>query len=127
MQNAGLSVIPLIIATIYTQSDDKYIPNVELFFVALGICGLFVGLWLNYDDYKHNWILNSPLSKSAETGVEGYEPLLVSEEHGTGKTDEVTSIIFDSGARSGSRADSVSLSATRLKSADNLNKSSLKL
>jgi MFS family permease len=75
MQNAGLSVIPIIIATIYTSSGEKYIPNVELFFVALAAAGIVVGLWLNYDDYKHNWLLNSPLKD-----VVNYEPLLAEED-----------------------------------------------
>lgn len=60
VQNLACAVIPLIIASIYSQSGDKYIPNAEYLFVAFGIVGLFVGLYMNYFDINHNNILNTP-------------------------------------------------------------------
>lgn len=78
MQNAGLSVIPLIIASIYTSSGEKYIPNVELFFVALAAAGVVVGVWLNYDDRQNGDILNKPLGE-AQIDTQ-YEALLADED-----------------------------------------------
>jgi hypothetical protein len=76
MQNLGLSVIPLLIAFIYNSSDDQYIPNVELFFVAISGVALVVGLWLNLDDLKHGSLLNRPLAREGDDGLGGYGPLL---------------------------------------------------
>lgn len=60
IQNGGLAAFPLIIAAIYSNSDDSYIPNVELFFVGLACLGFFVGLYLNYYDVYHDSVFNSP-------------------------------------------------------------------
>jgi hypothetical protein len=60
IQNVGLASFPLIIASIYTDSDEKYIPNVEIFFVSLACLGCFVGLYLNYYDYNNGNVFNSP-------------------------------------------------------------------
>lgn len=67
MQNLATALIPLIVAQIYSDSGDKYIPNVELLFVILAIVGVFVGLYLNYYDYYYgNNILNSPALLESE-------------------------------------------------------------
>ena len=60
IQNAGLALFPLLIAYIYSQSNDKYIPNVEYFFVSLAVLGTAVGFYLNYYDYQNDSIFNSP-------------------------------------------------------------------
>jgi hypothetical protein len=60
VQNIGLACFPLIIATIYIQSGERYIPNVELFFMCLAAFGMLVGLYLNYYDINNNNIFNSP-------------------------------------------------------------------
>jgi MFS family permease len=60
MQNLGLSIIPFIIALIYTDSDDKYIPNVEVFFMSLSAACIVFSVWLNYEDWCNGSILNSP-------------------------------------------------------------------
>ena len=60
IQNAGLAIFPLIIAAIYEDSDSKYIPNVEYFFVSLAVFGTVIGFYLNFYDYTHNSIFNSP-------------------------------------------------------------------
>lgn len=60
IQNAGLALFPLVIAYIYTSSNDHYIPNVEYFFVILAVMGTLVGFYLNYYDYKNASIFNSP-------------------------------------------------------------------
>ena len=54
----GCAVIPLIIAAIYSDSDDHYIPNVEILFVCLASVGFCVGLYMNYYDVHHDSILN---------------------------------------------------------------------
>ena len=61
MQNASLSVIPLVLASIYTTSNDKYIPHVEYFFVIIAGIGVFFGIWLNIDDLWNGYILNRSL------------------------------------------------------------------
>lgn len=60
MQNLACAVIPLIVASIYSDSNDKYIPNVEFLFVGLASVGFLVGLYMNYYDYNHGGLLNSP-------------------------------------------------------------------
>jgi len=53
IQNGGLASFPLIIAAIYTDNGDKYIPSVETFFVLVAAFGVLVGIYLNYYDYFH--------------------------------------------------------------------------
>lgn len=61
IQNCGLATFPLIIASIYSSAGNKYIPNVEVFFMSLAIAGCAIGVYLNYLDYFYeNHILNSP-------------------------------------------------------------------
>lgn len=60
IQNAGLATFPLIIAAIYEDADNSYIPDVEYFFVSLAVFGTVIGFYLNYYDYTHNSIFNSP-------------------------------------------------------------------
>jgi MFS family permease len=56
--NLATAVIPLIVASIYMDSNEEYIPNVELLFVGLGAAGVVVGLYLNYYDIYHDHVLN---------------------------------------------------------------------
>jgi len=60
IQNIGLAFFPLIIAAVYTASDDKYIPNVEYFFVVCAVLGTGVGIVLNILDGKTGRTLNKP-------------------------------------------------------------------
>lgn len=53
-----MASFPLVVAAIYDSSNDKYIPNVELFFIALAVVGVLVGLYLNYYDVHNNNIFN---------------------------------------------------------------------
>lgn len=57
-QNLACAVVPLLIASIYSDSNDKYIPNVELLFVAFASVGFVVGLYMNYYDINHGSVLN---------------------------------------------------------------------
>jgi len=68
IQNAGLASFPLIIAAIYTESGDTYIPKVELFFVLVACVGVLVGLYLNYYDYFYisSILNNADNSKSVD-------------------------------------------------------------
>lgn len=59
IQNGGLALFPVVVATIYSSSNDQYIPNVEFFFVSLAVMGTLVGFYLNYYDYKNDSIFNS--------------------------------------------------------------------
>lgn len=58
IQNIGLATFPLIIAAIYTASDDMYIPNVEFFFVGCAVFGTVFGVLLNVFDHRHHGTLN---------------------------------------------------------------------
>lgn len=61
MQNLATAIIPLIVAQIYSDGGDKYIPNVEVLFIVLAIIGAFVGAYMNYYDYYYgDSVLNSP-------------------------------------------------------------------
>ena len=71
IQNGGLAAFPLIIAAIYNDNGNKYIPNVEFFFIALAVLGLIVGIYLNYYDYYHNKVFNSPGVGGASALAEG--------------------------------------------------------
>lgn len=67
IQNFGLAVFPLIIATIYQDHGNHYIPSVEVFFIALAWGGVIIGLYLNYyDRYYLNGKLNFPRKESPE-------------------------------------------------------------
>jgi MFS family permease len=59
MQNLACAIMPLIIAAIYSDSDDKYIPNVEFLFISCAVIGLVVGLYLNYYDMNNGHVLNA--------------------------------------------------------------------
>ena len=59
IQNIGLACFPIVIAWIYTYSNNNYIPNVELFFVSLAASGFTVGLYINYYELTHDSVLNS--------------------------------------------------------------------
>ena len=48
----------MIVAAIYADSGDKYIPNVEFFFMGLAIGGTIVGIYMNYYDYTHGNVFN---------------------------------------------------------------------
>jgi MFS family permease len=58
VQNLGLATFPLIIAQIYADSDNEYIPNVEYFFVSLACLGTIVGIYLCYYDAQNDNIFN---------------------------------------------------------------------
>jgi MFS family permease len=66
VQNMGLASFPLCVAAIYQANGNHYIPNVEMFFVSLATLGFLIGLYLNYYDYHHNNVFNSPGQSGAE-------------------------------------------------------------
>mgnify|MGYP003385769914 FL=1 len=65
-QNMACALVPLLIAAVYTDSNDKYIPNVELVFVFFAAVGFVVGLYMNYYDYRHGSVLNRTEAEAAE-------------------------------------------------------------
>jgi MFS family permease len=89
MQNLACAIIPLIVASIYADSGDKYIPDVEYLFVILASVGVVVGIYLNYYDFYNGNVLNSPYQANAydpvakEEGAEApmLNPLITAEEH----------------------------------------------
>lgn len=57
VQNIGLTIIPIIIAALYSQKG-AYIPYVEYFFVGCALCGILLGFALNVMDRKSGGVLN---------------------------------------------------------------------
>lgn len=65
--NIGYAILPLIIAQIYSNSGDTYIPNVEYFIVGLAAAGLLAALYMNFYDYKYlRSVLNRPQEDNKE-------------------------------------------------------------
>lgn len=81
LQNIGLTFFPIIVAALYEHAN-RYIPNVELFFIGLATLGLINGVALNAYDWKHHWVLNC---KSADSKPSRRELLV----------DESTSLLSD--------------------------------
>lgn len=69
VNNLASAIVPIIISQIYEMSDDKYIPNVELLFVSLGVLGVLLGLYMNWFDFHHNNILNGHWLCSRRQGL----------------------------------------------------------
>ena len=69
IQNIGLALFPLIIASIYSASGYSYIPNVELFFMSCAGLGMVIGLLLNRLDRRHGGKLNG-ISRDDDEGRE---------------------------------------------------------
>ena len=84
LQNFGLAVFPLIIASIYTESGEEYIPKAEEFFVGLACLGFLVGLYLNYYDFYNGHVFNTPGNHSeAVTDFDNADDALLSNSKGS--------------------------------------------
>lgn len=57
IQNCGLTLFPLFVASVY-DIQGKYIPNVELLFALFGFCGTLIGLAINVLDRRNGNVLN---------------------------------------------------------------------
>ena len=90
MQNLACAIIPLIAASIYSDSNDKYIPNVEYLFVSLACIGLIVGIYMNYYDYTHGHLLNSATPTS-----EYDQAIIAVREGGDGDSSMLNPLISD--------------------------------
>ena len=58
MQNTGLALFPLLVATIYKNSNQRYLPNVELLFSACAAIGSIAGALLYILDRRNGYKLN---------------------------------------------------------------------
>ncbi|KAF1328424.1 Major facilitator superfamily, partial [Globisporangium splendens] len=67
--NIGLAFFPLVVASLYEHAS-KYIPNVEVCFIALAVAGFLNGVALNAFDWKHHWVLNRSASPNEACGEE---------------------------------------------------------
>ena len=47
VQNAGLAGLPLVVSAVYSDSDELYIPYVEVLFIAFGAVGVLSAIGLN--------------------------------------------------------------------------------
>lgn len=78
IQNIGLAIFPLIIASIHNSGGHAYIPSVELFFVCLAAFGFVVGAVLHVIDHKtgkrlHRVECHECGDSSSDNGPEGFE------------------------------------------------------
>jgi len=70
--NIGSAVVPILVAIIFTNSNNKYIPHVEILFISMGCFGLMVGIHLNYVDYyKLNSVLNRGIKSNTSNDIDG--------------------------------------------------------
>jgi MFS family permease len=60
VQNIGLALIPLVVAHLYNVSNSHYLPLVEIFFAAISLLAVIVGVILMIADKKTNHILATP-------------------------------------------------------------------
>jgi MFS family permease len=58
IQNIGLTLVPMAIASIYTSSGHCYIPYVELFFTCCAVSGAMLGIGVNFLDQQTGNKLN---------------------------------------------------------------------
>lgn len=58
VNNFACAIVPVLVSQIYMDNGDKYIPNVELLFVALASLGVVLGLYMNWYDFHHQNLLN---------------------------------------------------------------------
>lgn len=65
MNNFGLALFPIIVASIFNHSKSRYIPNCEYFFISVSSAAFFIGIYLNYLDSKNGNVLNSPSAPTA--------------------------------------------------------------
>ena len=77
IQNIGLALFPLIIAAIYNSSGQRYIPNVEFFFMACAAAGIVVGIVMNRLDKHHGNKLNGASSDDMTTTAAEDEEIIV--------------------------------------------------
>ena len=68
IQNCGQAVFPLVIAQVYFESSNHYIPNCEIVFVCFSSIAAAVGLVLCYYDCTHNGVFNSPSGMPVAAG-----------------------------------------------------------
>lgn len=71
IQNIGLTVFPIIVATIFHNSGDRFIPGVEFLFVACALVGVVAGIFLNLIDFKSGGHLNYTKTTKNEEIVKG--------------------------------------------------------
>ena len=82
-QNMGLSLFPLIVASLYKLSGDNYIPLVEVFFALCAFTGVLIGIYLNVVDARTGGKLNyyteidGPHSEGGDEQENGYISTLV--------------------------------------------------
>ena len=60
VNNFGLALFPIIVASIFNYSKSRYIPNCEYFFIFVSSAAFIIGIYLNYLDSKNGNVLNSP-------------------------------------------------------------------
>ncbi|EQC31215.1 hypothetical protein SDRG_11138 [Saprolegnia diclina VS20] len=66
IQNLGLALFPMLVAMVYSV-ENKYLPSVEMLFVAFGALGSVAGILLNIVDYKNGSVLNRSSAAAARS------------------------------------------------------------
>jgi len=70
IQNIGLALFPLLIAAIYNASGQRYIPNVEYFFMSCAMVGIVIGIFTNRLDRRYGNKLNGVAKTEEEDDVD---------------------------------------------------------
>lgn len=74
IQNAGLALFPIIVASIYKAANQRYIPTVEVFFILLATLGIISGVGLIYMDNSLGGKLKQTSSSRQEDSDEQQLP-----------------------------------------------------
>jgi MFS family permease len=60
VSTVAMTIAPLVVPALYNSSDERYIPNVLLFFGIISLISTVVGIYWNYEDYNTGSLCNSP-------------------------------------------------------------------
>ena len=75
IQNFGLAVVPLVVASIYNKAGQRYLPEVEMLLIVLSGAGVLAGLALIYCDRKSGGRLRTrQLTSAGEEESQVLEP-----------------------------------------------------
>ncbi|KAL7524313.1 hypothetical protein ACHAXR_000520 [Thalassiosira sp. AJA248-18] len=70
IQNLGLVFVPLIVASIYNNRGQQYLPAVEILLIGLSVAGVLVGICLVFYDRKSGGRLRTRRLRSIEEEVQ---------------------------------------------------------
>jgi MFS family permease len=60
VSTVAMTIVPLVVPALYNSSNERYIPNVLLFFGIISLISAFVGLYWVYNDHNTGLLCSSP-------------------------------------------------------------------